>query len=262
LGHVLGLGHTSEDGSSQSTCMDYSNSPDSVGPNNNDYQELLQIYQHVDSQSTIAQDVPPSVPTPTAGASLGNPTPQPVIAPSPSPVTSAPSLRPVDNGGGGNPNSNNGGGGGNPNTNSTCISRGAGKCEDEGEFSGGNNTGHVVGNGNTGNTGNRGPPPHAAKFGLPEQASAVAHDRFSASYELRGEKDEDGVEFVEHFNVLYAVPISQEEWEDAASFITTTLEPTLEPTQEQQEYGSGSADTTFFGLTWTVVMAISASFLL
>ena len=38
LGHSLGLGHTSEDGSSQGTCMDYSNDPSSAGPNDHDYE--------------------------------------------------------------------------------------------------------------------------------------------------------------------------------------------------------------------------------
>ena len=32
IGHTLGLAHTSEDGSSQSTCMDYSQSPSSRLP--------------------------------------------------------------------------------------------------------------------------------------------------------------------------------------------------------------------------------------
>jgi hypothetical protein len=49
IGHVYGLGHTSEDGSSQNTCMDYSSSLSSQWPNNHDYQQLDAIYGHTDS---------------------------------------------------------------------------------------------------------------------------------------------------------------------------------------------------------------------
>jgi hypothetical protein len=51
-GHVFGLGHTSEDGSSQKTCMDYSNDPDSEWPNAHDYEQLAQIYFHLDSYNS------------------------------------------------------------------------------------------------------------------------------------------------------------------------------------------------------------------
>lgn len=54
VGHLFGLGHTSEDGSSQGTCMDYSNSPNSISPNNHDYQLLSDIYSHVDSYNSYA----------------------------------------------------------------------------------------------------------------------------------------------------------------------------------------------------------------
>lgn len=57
VGHVFGLGHTSEDGSSQNTCMDYSSSPTSISPNAHDYEELQTIYDHVDSYNTIANSV-------------------------------------------------------------------------------------------------------------------------------------------------------------------------------------------------------------
>jgi hypothetical protein len=53
-GHVYGLGHTSEDGSSQNTCMDYSSSLTSQWPNQHDYDELDQIYGHVDSYDSYA----------------------------------------------------------------------------------------------------------------------------------------------------------------------------------------------------------------
>ncbi len=49
IGHVYGLDHTSEDGSSQGTCMDYSTSLNSQWPNQHDYQQLAIIYGHTDS---------------------------------------------------------------------------------------------------------------------------------------------------------------------------------------------------------------------
>ncbi len=52
VGHVFGLGHTSEDGSSQSTCMDYSQSPNSISPNAHDYDMLSSIYAHLDSYNS------------------------------------------------------------------------------------------------------------------------------------------------------------------------------------------------------------------
>lgn len=52
IGHVLGLGHTSEDGSSQQTCMDYSTDPNSQWPNSHDYQMLEDIYSHLDSYNS------------------------------------------------------------------------------------------------------------------------------------------------------------------------------------------------------------------
>ena len=68
VGHLFGLGHTSEDGSSQKTCMDYSNDPQSTGPNQHDYDQLVAIYGHTDSYNSYAigaaltaesKDVPP-----------------------------------------------------------------------------------------------------------------------------------------------------------------------------------------------------------
>jgi hypothetical protein len=53
IGHLYGLGHTTEDGSSQKTCMDYSNDPDSWQPNSHDYEELFTIYGgHLDSYNS------------------------------------------------------------------------------------------------------------------------------------------------------------------------------------------------------------------
>lgn len=53
LGHTLGLTHTSEDGSDQNTCMDYSNDLGNPSPNSHDYQQLSTIYQHLDSTTTV-----------------------------------------------------------------------------------------------------------------------------------------------------------------------------------------------------------------
>jgi hypothetical protein len=52
IGHVFGLGHTSEDGSSQNTCMDYSQSPTSISPNQHDYDLLASQYAHLDSYNS------------------------------------------------------------------------------------------------------------------------------------------------------------------------------------------------------------------
>lgn len=46
IGHVFGLGHTSTDGSSQGTCMDYSSDTSSQWPNSDDYSMLAAIYAH------------------------------------------------------------------------------------------------------------------------------------------------------------------------------------------------------------------------
>ena len=54
LGHTLGLGHTSEDGSTQNTCMDYSQSSTSTAPNSHDYNMLASIYGHTDNHSSYS----------------------------------------------------------------------------------------------------------------------------------------------------------------------------------------------------------------
>lgn len=60
IGHTFGLGHTSEDGSSQNTCMDYfSNTGANAGstlsthPNQHDFDMLASIYAHLDTSTTI-----------------------------------------------------------------------------------------------------------------------------------------------------------------------------------------------------------------
>ena len=54
VGHTFGLDHQSTDGSSQGTCMDYSNSPSSTAPNAHDYDELVTIYSHTDSYNSYS----------------------------------------------------------------------------------------------------------------------------------------------------------------------------------------------------------------
>ena len=54
IGHLFGLGHTSEDGSSQNTCMDYSQSSTSTRPNQHDYDLLKSKYAHLDSINTYS----------------------------------------------------------------------------------------------------------------------------------------------------------------------------------------------------------------
>ena len=56
IGHVLGLTHTSEDGTYDHTCMDYSQPPDNFDsrfPNPHDYDELASVYAHTDSYNTF-----------------------------------------------------------------------------------------------------------------------------------------------------------------------------------------------------------------
>jgi hypothetical protein len=61
VGHTFGLDHQSTDGSSLNTCMDYfsntgsnANSTLSTHPNKHDYDELVTIYTHLDSFTTLA----------------------------------------------------------------------------------------------------------------------------------------------------------------------------------------------------------------
>jgi len=54
VGHLFGLGHTSEDGTIQKTCMDYSNSSLSTMTNDHDIELLNDIYTHSDSYDSFA----------------------------------------------------------------------------------------------------------------------------------------------------------------------------------------------------------------
>jgi len=67
IGHTFGLGHTSEDGSSQQTCMDYSTDPNSQWPNNHDFQQLVDMYGHTDSYDSYDTGNGGGDPTPCHG---------------------------------------------------------------------------------------------------------------------------------------------------------------------------------------------------
>lgn len=61
VAHTFGLGHQSEDGSSQNSCMDYfsntganAGSTTSTKPNAHDFDMLNAIYSHLDSTTTVA----------------------------------------------------------------------------------------------------------------------------------------------------------------------------------------------------------------
>ncbi len=56
VGHTLGLGHNDEDFANppSGTCMDYSNDPEpNQHPNTHDYDQLVTIYGHTDSTTTV-----------------------------------------------------------------------------------------------------------------------------------------------------------------------------------------------------------------
>lgn len=70
VGHTFGLGHQDESGISLNTCMDYYNNTSnsdtkSTTPNQHDYDELVTIYSHTDSTTTIgaaASGLPAALP--------------------------------------------------------------------------------------------------------------------------------------------------------------------------------------------------------
>lgn len=54
VGHTLGLGHQDESGAALGTCMDYSMDPGSQHPNQHDYDQLVELYSHYDTSTTLA----------------------------------------------------------------------------------------------------------------------------------------------------------------------------------------------------------------
>ena len=71
VGHTLGLDHQDESGTSLNTCMDYyfntsDTDANSTSPNPHDYEELVAVYSHTDSTTTIgstAATLPDAVPS-------------------------------------------------------------------------------------------------------------------------------------------------------------------------------------------------------
>ncbi|MEO6051599.1 MAG: hypothetical protein ABIP78_09755 [Pyrinomonadaceae bacterium] len=53
IGHTFGLDHQDTSGADLNTCMDYANALDNPSPNAHDYDELLIMYSHLDSTTTI-----------------------------------------------------------------------------------------------------------------------------------------------------------------------------------------------------------------
>jgi hypothetical protein len=68
IGHTFGLDHQDENfgNTNLGTCMDYTNNPqgppDNEHPNKHDYDELLTIYQHLDSFTTVGAATPSAAP--------------------------------------------------------------------------------------------------------------------------------------------------------------------------------------------------------
>jgi hypothetical protein len=65
VGHTLGLNHQDENfnNANLNTCMDYTSDPASdQHPNQHDYDELVTIYSHLDSTTTVGAKLPSSAP--------------------------------------------------------------------------------------------------------------------------------------------------------------------------------------------------------
>ncbi len=71
IGHLFGLGHTSENGTSQDTCMDYSQSSTSTRPNAHDYELLASKYSHLDSVNTYSTSLAATRLTPSQQSMAG-----------------------------------------------------------------------------------------------------------------------------------------------------------------------------------------------
>src|SRR6266540_4371851 len=67
VGHTLGLDHQDENfnNANLGTCMDYTSNPygppDNEHPNKHDYDELVTIYSHFDSSTTVGSAAPPAM---------------------------------------------------------------------------------------------------------------------------------------------------------------------------------------------------------
>ena len=60
VGHTFGLDHQSESGADLNTCMDYDVNLSNPTPNQHDYDQLVTIYSHLDSTSTVGARSPSS----------------------------------------------------------------------------------------------------------------------------------------------------------------------------------------------------------
>ena len=63
VGHTFGLDHQDENfnNANLGTCMDYTNDPSTnQHPNKHDYDELITIYSHLDSTTTVGAIAPAS----------------------------------------------------------------------------------------------------------------------------------------------------------------------------------------------------------
>ncbi len=71
VGHTLGLDHQDEnfDNANLGTCMDYTNDPSTnQHPNTHDYDQLVAIYTHLDSTTTVGQTTPTGAATGSSAA--------------------------------------------------------------------------------------------------------------------------------------------------------------------------------------------------
>jgi hypothetical protein len=71
IGHTFGLDHqdTNFDNPNLGTCMDYTNDPSAnQHPNQHDYDELVTIYSHLDSTTTVGALAPGSSSASSSGA--------------------------------------------------------------------------------------------------------------------------------------------------------------------------------------------------
>ena len=78
IGHTFGLDHQSTDGSSLNTCMDYyhntsASDTKSTHPNQHDYDELVTIYTHKDSFTTVGSVPAGKLPAAVANADVSTP---------------------------------------------------------------------------------------------------------------------------------------------------------------------------------------------